>query len=131
MVDNELIDHEAFAAIPSSPDPAKFVSEVFKRSYTHWKGTAFGIDSMIMSRIFLLEHLMKVSPDISLQVKEDARTLAVRWKENLRLQTENSIENIAFFLFLAAYGLVPYFSNDEIFRMVASFAQKKQAPEIC
>ncbi|KAJ4844118.1 hypothetical protein Tsubulata_028153 [Turnera subulata] len=103
MVDNELTHHEALAAIQSSPDPPKFV----------------------------LEQLMKVSPDISLHVKEDARTLAIRWKENLRLRTENSIENIAFLLFLAAYGLVPYLSNDEIFGMVATFAQKKEAPEIC
>ncbi|KAJ4849899.1 hypothetical protein Tsubulata_048924 [Turnera subulata] len=131
IVENGCIDHEILAAFQMSPDPAKFVLEVFQRSYTQWKDAAFGLDATVTSKIFLLEQLMKVSPDISLNVKEDARTLAIHWEENLRLQTGNSIENIVFLLFLATYGLVPYFSNDGIFGMVATFAHKKQAPEIC
>lgn len=65
---------------------------------------------------------MKVSPKIIPGVKAAATELAVPWKANIRLESENSMEVLAFLLFLAAYGLVSCFRGDEISRLIGTVA---------
>ncbi|KAJ9185920.1 hypothetical protein P3X46_005491 [Hevea brasiliensis] len=129
----DLKPQEVLAVLKFSPDPAKFVLDVMQGSYFHhWKNEGGGLDaSVFRSKVLLLEQLMKVSPKISPPVKEAAKKLAVSWKVNIGLQTENQMEVWAFLLFLAIYGLVSFFGGDEILGLIDIVAHLRQAPEIC
>lgn len=133
LIEYELKPDEVLAVFKSSPNPARFVLDLVQASYIqHWKNEDRGLDaSVLRSKILILEQLMKVSPKISPLEREAAKKLAVSWKENIRLQTENQMEVWAFLLFLAVYGLVSFFVGDEILQLIYIIAHLRHAPEIC
>ncbi|KAJ8760708.1 hypothetical protein K2173_017759 [Erythroxylum novogranatense] len=131
--DHELAPNEILAALRMSPDPAKLVLTTLQASFSHhWKNNITGFDSSVTRNIvLLLEQLMMVSPNLSPQLKEAATNLAMYWKAKTRLDTKNSLEVLAFLLFLGTYQLVHLFKMDEIIRLAGVILQHKQAPELC
>lgn len=130
-VDHDLTDDEVSAALQFSPDPAKFVLDVMQGSYfKFWNNGKF--DPLLTRNIILLlEELMKIAPKVSHQVKEAAVKQVLLWKENISLEPQNSLEILAFLMFLAIYDLVSYFRRDEVVRLVETIVRYKQAPETC
>ncbi|CAK7340848.1 unnamed protein product [Dovyalis caffra] len=129
---NECVNTHHLMHLGVSVEPAKYVLDFMLWSFSqNWKNGVAGLDASVKrNHVLLLEHLMKVSPKISPQVKEDAIKLAVIWEKNIRLETEDSMEVLMFLFFLAIYGLVYCFSRDRILRLIGTIAHKKEAPEI-
>lgn len=74
------------------------------------------------SRIYLLEQLMMIVPNIKPCVRDEALKLAHELKFNIKENTENSLEVLGFLMILSIYGLLTYFDEDEVFKLFASVA---------
>ncbi|KAL5566210.1 hypothetical protein UlMin_029374 [Ulmus minor] len=86
--------------------------------------------SVIKRYILLFELLLKISFHIPMQIREDARKLAVEWKAKLRADKENSLEVLAFLQFLVVYDLIWSFDEDETSKFLEMISQHKEAPEL-
>jgi len=82
------------------------------------------------SRVFLLEQLMRVSPNIEDCVREEALTVALDLKAYIRENTEDSVAVLGFLLLLSIYRLLTSFDEDEILELFALVAQHKIAMEM-
>lgn len=122
-----------FHALQMSLDPAKLVLDVIQGSFPRiWEKRETGFQASSMnSYFFMLEQLMRMSPQIDPQVKEEAIKLAVDWKERLIANTRNSLEVLAFLQLLASYGLASSFDGYEILKLFEVVTQYKQAVELC
>jgi hypothetical protein len=76
------------------------------------------------SRIFLLEQLMRTSPNVEDSVRE-ALTLALDLKAYIRKNSEDSLAVLGFLLLLSIYRLLTSFDEDEILELFALVAQHK------
>ncbi|AES68136.2 putative transcription factor bZIP family [Medicago truncatula] len=98
-----------------SSDPAKIVLDIILNPIIPLpkKGDkAVIIDDE--SRIYLLEKLMTISPNIKPCVRDEALKLARELKANMKENTENYLEVLGFLLILSIYGLHTYFDEDEV-----------------
>jgi len=66
------------------------------------------------SRIYLLEQLMIIVPNIKPCVRDEALKVAHELKANIKENTENSLEVLGFLLIITIYGLLTYFDGDEV-----------------
>jgi hypothetical protein len=82
------------------------------------------------SHIFLLEQLMRISPNIEPCVREEALKLALDLKAYMKENTENSLVVLGFLLLLSIYGLLDSFNEDEVLELFAFVAQHKIAVEL-
>ncbi|KAK2424685.1 intracellular protein transport protein USO1 [Trifolium repens] len=81
-------------------------------------------------QIYLLEQLMRISPNIKPCVREEALKLALDFKANMKENTENSLVVLGFLLLLSIYGLLDSFNEDEVLELFAFVAQHKIAVEL-
>ncbi|CAI0379054.1 unnamed protein product [Linum tenue] len=79
----------------------------------------------------LLEVLVYVKPNISDEVRERAKQLALEWKGKVSLSGESPSEALAFLSLLAAYGLRDQFDVGELVVYVVVIAKFKQAITLC
>ena len=126
---------ELFAVLQTSSDPAKLVLEAVQGFYplhSSMKEMEFDLNIIRRSCILLLEQLMKASPDISPQVREEAIKLAGDWKSKMTVTTEkeNSLEVLGFLQLLASYRLASAFDGDEVRRLLDVVGQNREAYEL-
>lgn len=129
----DLMGYEILSSLQMSLDPAKLVLDVLQGSIPHiWEKGDIGLETSLMNGyILMLEQLMKVSPWIDPQVKEEATELAVEWKVKLTAGTKDSLEVLAFLQLLATYRLVSCFNQEEILELFEVVAHYKQALVLC
>ncbi|KAB1202347.1 FRIGIDA-like protein 5 [Morella rubra] len=129
----DLMGYEILSSLQMSLDPAKLVLDVLQGSIPHiWEKGDIGLETSLMNGyILMLEQLMKVSPWIDPQVKEEATKLAVEWKVKLTAGTKDSLEVLAFLQLLATYRLVSCFNQEEILELFEVVAHYKQALVLC
>ncbi|MED6194114.1 hypothetical protein PIB30_025499 [Stylosanthes scabra] len=123
-------DADILDILRSSSDPAKVILDIMKDSIDSncKKGDqAMAIDD---SHIFLLEHLMKISPHIKSHVREEAMELVLHMKANMRLSTDNSLVVLSFLMILSIYKLVSSFNEDEVLKLFEIVAHHKPAIEL-
>ena len=89
-------------------------------------------DNVIITdyQIYLLEQLMRISPDIEPCERERALKLAYDLKENMKDNTGNSLAVLAFLLLLSIYKLLDFFDEDEVLDLFAFVALHKIAVEL-
>ncbi|KAJ4976330.1 hypothetical protein NE237_001436 [Protea cynaroides] len=128
-----LIRDEVAVAFKSSPDPAMLVLDAMQGFYPpNSKGDKDGeLAAIRRTGILLLEQLTKFAPEISPQVKEKAKKLAVEWKGKVTTSGENPSEALAFLQLLAAYDLVSAFNVDELLDLLVQISRRKQAIDLC
>ncbi|XP_021742367.1 FRIGIDA-like protein 4b [Chenopodium quinoa] len=99
-------------ALRYAPDPRKLVIEVTRTFYQRFSD----MDTATIHKdscILLLEQLMKLSPPIMDDVKEEARQLAITFKDT---KGRTPTDNYGFLLFVAAFELADCFdANDLVF----------------
>jgi hypothetical protein len=113
-----------------SSDPAKVVLDIIQNPIIP---LCKNIDNGVIidnRHIYLLEQLMKISPDIKPCVREEALKLALHLKANVKENNENSLVVLGFLLLLSIYGLVSYFNEDYILEIFAFVAQHKIAVKL-
>ena len=113
-----------------SSDPAKFVLDIILNPIIPLPKK--GDEPVIIdeSRIYLLEKLMTISPNIKPCVRDEALKLAHELKANMKENTQNSLEVLRFQLILSIYGLLAYFDGDEVLKLFESVAGYKMAAEL-
>ncbi|XP_045802937.1 FRIGIDA-like protein 5 [Trifolium pratense] len=121
---------EILANLRESSDPAKVVLDVIQNPFI--PRCKMGDNAVIIDdrHIYLLEQLMRISPNIKPCVREDALKLALDLKANMKENTENSLVVLGFLLLLSIYGLVSYFDEDEVLELFAFVAQHKIAVQL-
>jgi hypothetical protein len=116
---------DILANLLESSDPAKVVLDIIQNPIIPLckKGdNAVIIDDR---HIYLLEQLMRISPNIKPCVRQDALKLALDLKANMNESTENSLMVLGFLLLLSIYGLITYFDEDEVLELFAFVPQHK------
>ncbi|XP_057415666.1 uncharacterized protein LOC130710416 isoform X2 [Lotus japonicus] len=126
----ELLENEILVDLEATSDPSKVVLDIIQNPIV--SQIKNGDDAVIMDRshIFLLQQLLRISPQIKPHVREDAMKLALDLKANMRTSTENSLEVLGFVLLLSIYGLVPTFDEYEVLKLFEFAAQHKQVVEL-
>ncbi|CAJ2660602.1 unnamed protein product [Trifolium pratense] len=118
---------DILANLRESSDPAKVVLDIIQNPFI--PRCKKGDNAVIIDdrHIYLLEQLMRISPNIKPCVREDALKLALDLKANMK---ENSLVVLGFLLLLSIYGLVSYFDEDEVLELFAFVAQHKIAVQL-
>ncbi|KAL5566211.1 hypothetical protein UlMin_029375 [Ulmus minor] len=131
LTGNDLSEENILAAL-QKPDSTKHVLETIRRSFSLlWeRGDVVFEASVIKRYILLFELLLKISFHIPMQLRKNARKLAVEWKAKLRANKENSLEVLAFLQFLVVYDLIWSFDEDKTLKFLEMISQHKEAPEL-
>ncbi|XP_040367576.1 FRIGIDA-like protein 1 isoform X2 [Rosa chinensis] len=130
---NHSLPNDMLVSLKSSSDKAKLVLKLIKRSLTqYWtNGDVSSKEMVVLSNISLLNFLMGASAHVGPHLKDGATNLAAQWKANMTADTENSLENLGFSLFIAIYGLVSTLNEDEIVKLLGKISQHKRSLELC
>ena len=131
LTGKDSMQNDILAAL-QMPDTAKHVLDIMEGSFSQlWRKGDVGLEASVMTNyISMFEQLLRISPPVELDVREDAMKLAGEWKEKMRANTENSLEVLGFLQFLAMYGLVSSLNEDELFRFLEMISQNKHALEL-
>nr|POE61226.1 frigida-like protein 1 [Quercus suber] len=138
-VDNMAPEHDSMrlevgTALRLSSDPAKLVLDAMEGFYPPRlkKGDVEFDESIVQgSCVLLLEQLLKLSPSIKPDVKQEAMRLAIEWRVKLRVDTEHSLEVLGFLQLLASYGLASAFDDDELIMYLEKVSEYEQLPGLC
>lgn len=129
MKGHKVIRQDARVALAGLGNCGKAVLEAM-REYLHSRESLNGEISLDVAAVrkicnVLIQELIRIVPEIGEQVREDARRLAVEWKEKLETNEANM-----FLKYLQAYGLVGDFKEDEIFRILKDLLYRSDATEL-
>ncbi|XP_024021988.1 uncharacterized protein LOC112091775 [Morus notabilis] len=129
----ESLCTDIYTVLQRSPDPAKLVLDAiqgFFPSHSSAANTSLDLGIVRSGCILLLEQLMKASPPISPQVREEAMKLAGDWKAKMTLNAPNVLEVLGFVRLLASYGLASAFDADEVRSLLDVVSANGQASEL-
>ncbi|KAL7205023.1 hypothetical protein ACSBR2_018028 [Camellia fascicularis] len=132
--DHSSMSDDVYRALQLSSDPAKLVLDAMQGFYPPYlkKGDKeFDASVIRRSCTLLLAQLMRVSPQIRPCVKEEAAKVAVNWKAKLKVECENSLEVLGFVQLIGTYRLLPDFDSDEVFKLLETVGQHREAPKLC
>ncbi|KAK3023628.1 hypothetical protein RJ639_043896 [Escallonia herrerae] len=132
--DHEMMRDEVFTALQLSFDPATLVLNAIQGFHPpHTKTGDEEFESAVIrsSCMLLLEQLIRLSPHIKARVREAAAELAIEWKYEMRVETANPLDSLAFLLLLGAYNLGAYFDINEFPSLFENLAQHSHASELC
>ncbi|XP_063942719.1 FRIGIDA-like protein 5 [Daucus carota subsp. sativus] len=124
--DHGLICNYVFNSLKVSREPAKLVLDAIQ-GYFEMGDKQFKSPAFMRSCILLLEQLMKLSPEIKPEVKEDAMKLALEWKET----TRTPLEILGFLHLITAYGLNSNFERSELEGFFETVSYLPHAPQLC
>jgi len=126
----ESLYNDILANLLDSSDPSRLVLDIIQNPTIPL--CKKGVNAVIIAdyHIYLLEQLMKISPNIKPCVREEALKLAFDLKSNMSENTENSLVVLGFLLLLSIYGLVTSFGDYEVLELFESVAQHKIAIEL-
>jgi hypothetical protein len=128
---NNFIQNELSASLRLVPDPAKVVFNIMQKSLARYWINGDLEESIMSSNISILKELLSVTHHVGSHLKEDATYLAAQWKTKMSGNTENSVESLAFLLFITTYGLVFMLNGDEIVKLLGLTSQNKRVLELC
>ncbi|KMT15735.1 hypothetical protein BVRB_3g057130 [Beta vulgaris subsp. vulgaris] len=110
--DLKLFEEKVLDCLLYASDPAKLVFNVVQEFYLELDDIQG--ETNISCCKFLLDHLMKLSPQINCLLKEEALNFAARWKARLAMESTKPFLVFGFLKFIAAYKLSSSFQADEI-----------------
>ncbi|CAI9102375.1 OLC1v1000637C1 [Oldenlandia corymbosa var. corymbosa] len=127
LVDHQLLESELFTALQISDDSAKLVLDVvegFYSSYPLWEQGS-------RSCILLLKQLMRISPLISVEVKNTAQKIALDLKAKITAEYESSLVILVFLLFTNGFSLISAFDAGEIRRLYKILSEDSSLLALC
>ncbi|CAN1167889.1 FRIGIDA-like protein 5 [Linum perenne] len=124
-----LTDSEVSIGLRFSSDPVGMVFDLLKQSFSR---PGVVDETVVRSRVILLEQLMVVSRTVKPEVKEAAIELAVTWRGKLAREGHCcSMDALAFLLFLVAFGISSCYKADDLIELVSMTGHYEKAPELC
>jgi len=116
--------------LKQSSDPSKLVLEMILNPIIPLCQKGDNAVIIVDYQIYLLEQLMRISPDIKPCVRKEALKLAFDLKANMNDNTENSLAVLGFLLLLSIYKLLDSFDEDEVLELFAFVALHNIAVEL-
>lgn len=126
----EFLCNDVLVNLLESSDPSRTILDIILNPVIPLCKTGDDVVIIDESHIFLLEQLMKISPNIKPGVKEEALKLASDMKANMKENTENSLGVLGFLLVLSIYGLLASFDEGKVLELFAFVAHHKIAVEL-
>jgi len=126
----ESLFNSILANLQESSDPSKLVLEMILNPIIPRCQKGDNVVIIVDYQIYLLEQLMRISPDIGPCVRKEALKLAFDLKANMNDNTENSLGVLGFLLILSIYKLLDSFDEDEVLELFAFVALHKIAVEL-
>jgi hypothetical protein len=126
----ESVDSDDVVNLEGVSDPSKVVLEIIQHPTI--EKCKMGDNDVIIgdNHIRLLEQLMRISPHIEPDVREEALKLALDLKANAEENNENSVDVLGFLLLLSIYGLAPAFDEDDVLKFFGLVSQHNIAIEL-
>ncbi|XP_011649315.1 FRIGIDA-like protein 5 isoform X2 [Cucumis sativus] len=133
LTGSKLIPSVILSILKQSLDPAKLVLDLIQGSFhQHLKKEQLGFkENFLTWSTLLLKQLKQISPSIGPKEREDAMKIAIDWKQNMRSDTNGSMDAVGFLQLLVSYGLTTSFSGDEILKLFENIVHHEQASELC
>ncbi|CAN0920644.1 FRIGIDA-like protein 3 [Linum grandiflorum] len=125
---HDLLQSEVSSAMLELPDPAKWVLEVMHGFYPPLSANRERDYDLSVRRrrcITLLEHLLKMTPWITSDVRRDAIKLAKEWMAIMKRKRATSLEVLALLQLISAFELVSDIGADEVRQLVSSCIPRK------
>ncbi|CAI0437410.1 unnamed protein product [Linum tenue] len=126
---------ELASAIHVSSDPGSMVLNAMEGFYPGNSASKGDKDPELYrlrkSCLDLLDVLVDIKPNVSDEVRESAKQLALEWKGKVSLSGESPSESLAFLSLLAVYGLRDQFDVGELVVYFVVIARFKQAITLC
>lgn len=123
--ENSLLDHHLLA----SSDPSRDILYIIQNPIVPRCGKELNTVTIEDYHITMLVHLMKMSPEIQPDVRDEAMMLAINLKSHMG---ENSQAVLGFLLLLSIYELVPSIydldpslNEDEVLKLFGFVVQQK------
>ncbi|KAF8105511.1 hypothetical protein N665_0157s0090 [Sinapis alba] len=120
-------------AIKCTPDPAKLVLKTSMALCPKNPEGGYNFKLLVTSdRCFLLlDQLKKLSLQIEHHVKDDAKKLAVHWKDEISKSKTDELEVVCFLKFLGIFGLVSEFKAYDLLGLLDSSYWQTVSPDLC
>ncbi|GAV64204.1 Frigida domain-containing protein [Cephalotus follicularis] len=129
--EHDFLRNEVLVALQLSSNPAQLVLDAMQGFYPpHLEKDNVHFEETVIRRscILLLEQLMKLSPNIKANVRNEAMKLAFDWITKMRANIAYSLEVLGFLQLLATYGLAHAFDADELLNYLEIVTEHTQAP---
>ncbi|XP_057515279.1 FRIGIDA-like protein 5 isoform X2 [Amaranthus tricolor] len=119
LKEQKALHEKILDALGSAPDPGKLVLDVIKSFHQKYPGKE-ETNANKSSCIFLLERLMKLSPPINCDVKDEAKSFADLWKTKLN-GGNTPRDNLGFLHLIAAFKLANLYNAAELLSLFSIF----------
>ncbi|PON63144.1 Frigida-like [Trema orientale] len=129
----ELLCSQIFTVLKASSDPVKLALDAVRGIYQlrlSREHTEFDASIARAGCNLLLELLMKVSPEINPQARDEAMKLASDWKAKMKVASYNGLEVLDFLQFLVSFRLVSAFDVNELRSLFDAFCPNRQASQL-
>ncbi|RHN56927.1 hypothetical protein MtrunA17_Chr5g0434761 [Medicago truncatula] len=126
----ESLYNGILANLQESSDPSKLVLEMILNPIFPLCQKGDNVVIIVDYQIYLLEQLMRISPDIEPCVRKEALKLAFDLKANMKENTEFFLAVLGFLMLLSIYKLLDSFDEDEVLELFAFVALHKIAVEL-
>ncbi|MED6144297.1 hypothetical protein PIB30_014379 [Stylosanthes scabra] len=126
----ELCDNDILTQLQSWHDPAKLILNILKNPIVPSSKLEDEVIAIDESQIYLLQQLIRLSPHIEPDVREEAKELALHLKASMTRNIENPCLVLGFLQILFIYGLGSSFNEDEVFKQFEIVAHYKQSVEL-
>ncbi|PON73971.1 Frigida-like [Parasponia andersonii] len=124
----ELLCSEIFTVLKASSDPVKLALDAVRGIYhlrLSREDTEFDASIARVGCNLLLELLMKASPEINPQARDEAMKLASDWNDKMKVASYNGLEVLGFLQFLVSFRLVSAFDANEIHSLFDAVVRNK------
>ena len=135
LKDYESLSSEVSETLQCTSDPAKLVLDampgcLYSQSQPK-DDKSVSVNTLRKRWFLLLEQLLIISPQISLAVEEDAMRVIHQWMAFLRKKGKTPLNAYGFLHFLAAYGLVLCYEEEELLGLLTIANEYKVSPGLC
>ncbi|CAF2011975.1 unnamed protein product [Brassica oleracea] len=120
-------------AIRCSPDPAKLVLETSMALCPKTPEGGYDFKLLVTSDIclILLDQLKKLPLQIEHPVKDDAKKLAVHWKDEISKSKTDELEVVCFLKFVGIFGIVSEFKANDLLALLDTSYWQTVSPDLC
>lgn len=129
------VESDLSNAIKSSPDPAKLVLDTSMALCTKNPEGGYDFNLLVTSDrcLLLLDQLKNLPLQIQIghPVKDDAKKLAVHWKDKISKSKTDELEVVCFLKFLGIFGIVSEFKANDLLALLDSSYWQTVSPDLC
>ncbi|CAN0916094.1 FRIGIDA-like protein 1, partial [Linum grandiflorum] len=125
---------ELTSAMQASSDPASMVLDAMEGFYPANSSPSNDQQELYRQRkscLDLLEVLVNIKPNVSDELRERAKQMALEWKGKVSLAADNPSEALAFLNVVAAFGLPDQIDVADLVTYFVAIAKFKQAMSLC